>query len=261
MAQQKSGSNISRRSFLEKTTMIAASAAAAGATRGQAQINDARGNPPTGIRVGFIGVGIRGVELLQGSREIAGIETVAACDLYQGRLVNANELTEGTISTTGDYRTILDRKDLDAVVVAVPDHQHKRVLLDALDAGKHVYIEKPLTHKPAEGEEMLRAVKKSGLKVQVGSQYLSTSAVQEARDLLRGGRIGKVAMVDAKMYRQNSQSACYYPIPPDASPKTVNWPEFLAGAPQHDWDPRRFFQWRLFWDYSGGLATDLFVHL
>jgi predicted dehydrogenase len=261
MTQQKNPATISRRTFLEKTTLVAAGAAAASASRSEAQINDARGKLPEGLRVGHVGLGIRGVELLQGSREIEGIETVVACDLYKGHLVNAGELTGGQIETTGDYRAILDRKDIDAVVVAVPDHQHKRVLLDALDAGKHVYIEKPLTHKLADGKEMVSAVKKSGLKVQVGSQYLSMAATEEARDFLMGGGIGKVVMVDAKIYRQNSQSACYYPIPPDASTDTVNWREFLVGAPSQNWDPKRFFQWRLFWDYSGGLATDLFVHL
>jgi len=253
---------ITRREFLEKSSLLATAAAAAGATQKLgAQINDTTGPLPAGLRVGFIGVGIRGTELLEASRKVRGIETVVACDLYTGHLTRARELTDNGIETCGEYERVLERKDIDCVVAAVPDHQHKKVLLDALSAGKHVYIEKPLTHKLEDGAEMIQAVEKSGRTVQVGSQYLSMKCTQKAREFITGGRLGKVVMVDAKIYRQNSQSACYYPIPPDASPQTVAWKRFLGDGPSREWDPRRFFQWRLFWDYSGGLATDLFVHL
>ena len=147
------------------------------------------------------------------------------------------------------------------MVIAVPDHSHKKVLLDALAAGKHAYIEKPLTHKLEEGDEMVRAVEKSGKVVQVGSQTVSAGCAEKAREMIRGGRLGKITMIEARMYRYSSLSACYYPIPPDATPENVDWQRFLGNAPKRDFDPKRFFQWRLFWDYSGGLTTDLFVHL
>jgi len=254
--------SLSRRQFIGKTTLLASAAGAvAGIKKTRAQLNNSAVAPPSKLAVGFIGVGVRGTELLQASREIYGIRTVAACDLYKGHLQRALELTDNKIETTGEYEKILARPDIDAVVVAVPDHQHKKVLLDSLAAGKHVYIEKPLTHKIEDGEEMIRAVDRSKKVVQVGSQTLSAGCMSKARALIQSGRLGKVTMIEGKMLRHNSLSACYYPIPPDASPETVDWKRFIGGAPQREFDSKRFFQWRLFWDYSGGLTTDLFVHM
>ncbi|HLA39767.1 MAG TPA: Gfo/Idh/MocA family oxidoreductase [Candidatus Glassbacteria bacterium] len=253
---------ITRRQFLEKSSLLASAAVAAGgAKKLGAQINNAAGPLPRTLRAGFIGVGIRGTELLEASHQIGAIDTVVACDLYAGHLARAKELTAGAIETCGEYERVLERPDIDCVIAAVPDHWHKKILLDALSAGKHVYIEKPLTHKFEDGAEMVRAVEASGRTVQVGSQYLSMKCSKQARDFIAEGGLGKVVLVDAKIYRQNSQSACYYPIPPDASPETVNWQRFLGDGPVRPFDAKRFFQWRLFWDYSGGLTTDLFVHL
>lgn len=258
--QEKSA--LSRREFLGKTTLIAASATAvAGIKKTRAQLNNAAVPPPARLAVGFIGVGVRGTELLQASRKIHGIETVAACDLYKGHLERALELTDNKIETTGEYEKVIARPDIDAVVVAVPDHQHKKILLDCLAAGKHVYIEKPLTHKLEDGEELIRAVDKSKRVVQVGSQTLSAGCMPEARKLIQSGKLGKITMIEAKMLRYSSLAACYYPIPPDASPETVDWKRFIGDAPWREFDSKRFFQWRLFWDYSGGLTTDLFVHM
>ncbi len=254
--------SISRREFLGKSALLASAAAAGvGARPLQAQKNSALGPLPSKLRVGFIGVGIRGTELLEACQPIHGVEVVAACDLYQGHLDRIRELTGGKVETCGHHEDLLARTDLDAVVIAVPDHWHRQALLDALSSGRHVYVEKPLTHKFEDGEALIKAVDKSGKVVQVGSQTISTQVVKIARELVQEGRIGKLMMVDAKMHRANSQSACYYPIPPDASPATVDWERFLGGAPKREFDPKRFFQWRLFWDYSGGLTTDLFVHL
>ncbi|HUU28271.1 MAG TPA: Gfo/Idh/MocA family oxidoreductase [archaeon] len=258
---QEKGS-LTRREFLGKTTLLASAAyAAAGAKKVRAQLNNAAVPPPARLGVGFIGVGVRGTELLEASRKIYGIDIVAACDLYKGHLTRALELTESKLATTGKYEELLARQDIDAVVAAVPDHQHKRILLDSLQAGKHVYIEKPLTHKLEEGEEMVRAVEKSKKVVQVGSQTLSDGCVGKAADLIRSGKLGTITMVEGQMLRYSSLSACYYPIPPDASPETVDWKRFIGDAPWREFDPKRFFQWRLFWDYSGGLTTDLFVHM
>lgn len=253
---------LSRREFLGRTTLFASAAGAvAGIKKTRAQLNNAAVPPPSKLNVGFIGVGIRGIELLQASREIYGIETVAACDLYKGHLERSLELTDNKIETTGEYEKILSRQDIDAVVVAVPDHQHKKTLLDCLEAGKHVYMEKPLTHKLEEGEEMIRAVDKSKKVVQVGSQTLSAGCMNKARALIQSGKLGKITMIEAKTLRYSSLAACYYPIPPDASLETIDWRRFIGDATWREFDSKRFFQWRLFWDYSGGLTTDLFVHM
>ncbi|MFC1614303.1 Gfo/Idh/MocA family protein [Gemmatimonadota bacterium] len=254
--------SLTRREFIGKTTLLGSAATlAASATQLRAQLNSGTGPPPSRIRVGLIGAGIRGQELLQASREIYGIDHVVACDLYKGHLDRVKELSDGQIATTGKYEEVLARQDIDAVILALPDHWHKQALLDSLAAGKHVYIEKPLTHKLEEGDEMVRAVKKSKKVVQVGSQCVSQPCTQKARDLVASGKLGKVTMIDAQILRYSSLAACYYPIPPDASEETVDWERFLGSSKRYEFDPKRFFQWRLFWDYSGGLSTDLFVHL
>jgi len=255
--------SLTRREFLGKATLLGSSLALAAGTaeKSSAQLNNAAVPPLSRIGAGFIGVGVRGTELLQASQKIYGIDIIAACDLYKGHLERALELTGGKLVTSGKYEEVLARKDIDAVVLALPDHWHKKALLDSLAAGKHVYIEKPLTHKLEEGDEMVQAVEKSKKVVQVGSQTLSSGCALQARDLIRSGRLGQITMIEAKMLRYSSLSACYYPIPPDASPENIDWKRFLGEAPQREFDPKRFFQWRLFWDYSGGLTTDLFVHM
>lgn len=254
---------LNRRDFIGKTTFWAAAASlAAGATKsGRSQINDATVPPPSRVGVGFLGVGIRGTLLLESSMEVAGVDPVVACDLYTGHLDRARELTGGKIEVTKDYQAVLNRSDIDAVVIAAPDHWHKQMLKDALDAGKHVYCEKPLTHRWEDGDEFIKAAKAGGKVCQVGSQYMSMPCAQKAVELIKSGKLGQITLVDGVIHRNSSTGAWYYPIPPDASPQTVDWQRFLGDTKKYDFDLKRFFQWRLFWDYSGGLPTDLFVHL
>jgi predicted dehydrogenase len=253
---------VNRRQFLEKSTLFAAAATAAGgARRASAQLNSSVGVAPVPVRLGFIGVGIRGTLLLEAAAGIAGVEIKAAADCYKGHLERAQELIMPAPAVTGDYQEILSRADIDAVVIATPDHWHLKMTQDALAAGKHVYVEKPMTHTWEEGEAFIAAADKSGKVLQVGSQYTSMGCAQKAVELIRSGRLGQITLVEGKFHRNTATGAWYYPIPPDASPATVDWKRFLGSAPPHDFDLRRFFQWRLFWDYSGGLPTDLFVHL
>ncbi len=150
---------------------------------------------------------------------------------------------------------------MDAVFVMTPDHWHRQMVLDALDAGKDVYVEKPMTWAIEEGREIVAAVARTGRIVQVGSQGPSTAREQLARDIVRSGRLGQITLVRAAFHRNSAGGAWLYPIPPDASPQTVDWQQFLGPAPSRPFDLERFFRWRCYWDYSGGLATDLFVHL
>ncbi|HLA40228.1 MAG TPA: Gfo/Idh/MocA family oxidoreductase, partial [Candidatus Glassbacteria bacterium] len=255
--------SLNRREFLGKTALFASAASlAAGAGKStRAQINNTAGKKVERLGVGFIGVGIRGTLLLEGSLSVAGVDAVVACDLYDGHLERAKEITNGKIQVTKSYEEVLARKDIEAVVIAAPDHWHKKIVLDAFDAGKNVYVEKPLTHKVEDGEELIAAAKKSGKVVQVGSQYMSMSCAQKAVDLIKSGRLGQITLVDGKIHRNSSTGAWYYPIPPDANPQTVDWKRFIGDSKWYEFDLKRFFQWRLFWDYSGGLPTDLFVHL
>jgi predicted dehydrogenase len=252
---------VNRRQFLEKSGLIAAAASAASARLASGQVNNAAAVTLKPVRLGFIGVGIRGTLLMEAAAGIAGVELKAAADCYKGHLDRAQEAFTSALGVTGDYKELLARADVDAVVIATPDHWHLKMTEDALAAGKHVYVEKPMTHRWEEGEAFIAAAEKSGKVVQVGSQYMSMGCAKQASDFIKSGRLGQVTLVEGRFHRNTATGAWYYPIPPDASPTTVDWKGFLGAAQPHDFDLRRFFQWRLFWDYSGGLPTDLFVHL
>ena len=254
--------SIDRRQFLEKASLVAAAATAVGGARkASAQINNSAGIAPKPVRLGFIGVGIRGTLLMEAAAGISGVEIKAAADCYKGHLECAQELISPAPAVTGDYKEILARADVDAVVIATPDHWHLKMTQEALAAGKHVYVEKPMTHSWEEGEAFIAAADKSGKVLQVGSQYLSMGCAQKAAELIKSGRLGQITLVEGQFHRNSGTGAWYYPIPPDASPATVDWKGFLGPATPREFDLRRFFQWRLFWEYSGGLPTDLFVHL
>ena len=255
-------SSMNRRQFLQKSTLLAAAATAAGtATNAGAQINSTAGLSVKPVRLGFIGAGIRGTLLMEAASGIAGAQIVAVADCYKGHLDRAQELISPAPAVTGDYTEIVARTDIDAIVIAAPDHWHLKMTQDALAAGKHVYIEKPMTHSWEQGEAFIAAAEKSGRVVQVGSQYMSMGCAKKAAEFIKSGRLGQVTLVEGKIHRNSSAGAWYYPIPPDASPATVDFTRFLGSAAPRDFDLRRFFQWRLYWDYSGGLPTDLFVHL
>ncbi len=210
--------------------------------------------------MGFIGVGIRGDFLHRSFRRISGVRPVIAADLYDGYLAHAKEV--GEIETTKDYRAVLDRKDVDAVTVATPDHWHRQIVLDALAAGKHVYCEKPMTWSIEQGKEMIETVAKSGKVLQVGSGAGNSPIALKARELIKSGALGKVNMIRMANNRNTPEGAWVYPVPPDASPETIDWNRFQGPAvKKRAFDPKVFFRWRCWWEYSGGVATDLFVHL
>jgi len=254
--------SINRRQFLERSTLLGVAAVAVGGARqASAQINNSAAISVKPVRLGFVGAGIRGTLLMEAAAGITGVEIKAAADCYKGHLERVQELFSPAPSVTGDYQEILSRADIDAVVIATPDHWHLKMTQEVLAAGKHVYIEKPMTHSWEEGEAFIAAAGKSGKVVQVGSQYMSMGCAQKAVEFIKSGRLGQITLVEGMFHRNSATGAWYYPIPPDASPATVDWERFLGSAPARDFDLRRFFQWRLFWDYSGGLPTDLFVHL
>ncbi|MCX6599879.1 MAG: Gfo/Idh/MocA family oxidoreductase [Acidobacteria bacterium] len=213
------------------------------------------------INIAHIGVGIRGTQLLENFKKVAGAEIVAACDIYDGHLTAVREATRADLPVTRDYQEILARKDVDAVVIAVPDHWHLKMALDALAAGKHVYLEKPMTWSIEQGVELRRVVEKSGKVLQVGSSAGSSAAALKAREIIKSGVLGQVNMIRMSNNRNSAEGAWVYPVPPDASPTTIDWARFIGPAPKRAFDPKVFFRWRCWWEYSGGVATDLFVHL
>ena len=168
---------------------------------------------------------------------------------------------ESDLFTTRDYREILKRPDVDAVLIATPDHWHKQAAVDSMKAGKDVYLEKPMIHLYSDGPEIIDAAKSTNRILQVGSQRVSSVVYAKAKELLASGAIGKLNMVQARWDRNSSTGAWNYSVPLDASPETCDWPRFLGSAPKIPWSGERFFQWRKWKDYGSGVAGDLFVHL
>lgn len=212
------------------------------------------------INLALIGSGIQGIYDTNSALQVAGVKLVAACDLYTGRLERAKELWGNQLFVTRDYREILKRKDIDAVIVATPDHWHKKISIDAMKAGKAVYCEKPMMQQFEEGQEFIKAEKESGMIFQVGSQGLSSLGNEKAKKLYEDGAIGDLVMLDMFNDRYSSEGAWQYPIPPDANPETVDYDSFLGSAPKTKFDLTRFFRWRNYKDYGTGVAGDLFVH-
>src|SRR3984957_10871129 len=214
------------------------------------------------VRFGMIGVGMQGSGLLGGAITIPGVECVAAADLYDGRHTLAKEITNNaSLPTTRHYQELLDRKDIDCIVAAVPDHWHKRVVVDACNAGKDIYCEKPMSHTIAQGFEMVAAAQKNNRIVQIGSQRVSSVLGYKAHDLYKEGVIGDVSMVELSLGRNDPTGAWEYPPPPDLSPENLDWDTWLNDAPKIPFDPKRFARWRCWKEYGTGVGGDLMVHL
>jgi predicted dehydrogenase len=213
------------------------------------------------IRVGAIGVGNRGQELLQEAATVRGVQLVAIADIYTRRRDEAKKLAPG-IETFDDHRRLLDRKDIDAIIVASPLHTHARHFLDTLAAGKDLYVEKTMTWSIPEAEQCLAAVKDSGRVVQTGLQFESSGALADARRWIRDGMLGKVTQVESWMSRNTPHGKGQWvrPVPADCTPQNVNWSAFLNGRPERGFDPYRLINWRLFWEFSGGNVTENLVH-
>src|SRR5215203_385813 len=213
------------------------------------------------LQIALIGSGGMGVADTTTALTVPGIKLVAVCDLYDGRLAEAQKRWGSDIAITRDYREILERKDVDAVIIATPDHWHKDISVAAMNKGKHVYCEKPMVHDISEGAAVVEAQNKNKVVYQVGSQGLSSLGNEKAKELLKAGVIGKLNYAEGFWARMSPTGAWQYPIPPDASPKTVDWESFVANTNKRPFDATRFFRWRNYRDYGTGVSGDLFVHL
>jgi predicted dehydrogenase len=216
------------------------------------------------LRVGIIGCGglAQGAHIpsLMRMKDSDNVEIAAVCDVYQKRLDQA-------AATTGarpfkDYRALLEQKDIDYVVVVTPEHWHARMTLDAADAGKHVYCEKPMTWSIEEAKKVVAKIKQTGVKMQVGVQGMSDDSYDTAQKMIKEGKIGRPiqAQID---YSRNHKRDFWVDEDPDKDVKpgvNLDWEAFLGSAPKRPFDLDRFLHWRRYWDYSGGIATDLFVH-
>ena len=259
----------SRRNFIQKLSASAMGAVVVPeilrASQDQAKLEMLSRNrthsPNDNIQIGLIGAGGMGVADANTAITTPGVKLIAACDLYDGRLEAAKNIYGKDIYTTRDYKELLQRKDIDAVIIATPDHWHKDISVAAMNAGKAVYCEKPMTHDVTEGSAVVEAQNRNKVVFQVGSQGLSSLGNEKARELLAAGAIGQLNYAEGFWARNSPEGAWQYKIPADASEKTVDWKMFLHQSPDRPFDAKRFFRWRCYKDYGTGVSGDLFVHL
>ena len=222
-------------------------------------------SPNDHIQIALIGAGIQGQGDTRNALLVPGVKLVAVADCYDGRLARSKEVwgspSGNDLFTTRDYREVLARKDVDAVIIATPDHWHKQAAVDAMRAGKDVYLEKPMIHLYSDGPEIVETAHTTNRILQVGSQRVSSVIYAKAKELLASGAIGQLNMVTARWDRNSSIGAWNYTVPLDASSETCDWHRFLGTAPRIPYNAEHFFQWRKWKDYGSGVAGDLFVHL
>lgn len=208
------------------------------------------------IRVGLIGCGGRSRELLRAADEAGGYQLVAASDVYQPRRDEVRDTRGSDISTHLDYRDLLSIKEVDAVIIATPDHWHVHIACDAITAGKDVYLEKPVTHTIEEGNTLTRALRASKCVLQCGMQQRSWVHFQSAVDLIQGGNIGRVTQVRTYWHQNYNRPRLPKPVDTDM----LDWKRWLGSAPDQPFSEEKFRFWRWYWDFGGGAMTDLFTH-
>ena len=207
------------------------------------------------LRVGVIGAGGRMGSLLNAADHIGQYQIVAVSDVYGPRREAIKLRSNGIATTHVDYREILQQQ-IDAVIIASPDHWHVRMAADALAAGKDVYLEKPVTHTIEEGAALTRAVRSSKQILQCGMQQRSWSHFRDAVDLIQGGSLGRVPQVRTYWW-QNYQ---FFLAPKPVDTQVLDWKQWLGGAPDQPFSEEKFYRWRWFWNFGGGAMTDLFTH-
>ena len=213
------------------------------------------------VRFGMIGIGMQGSGLLTESIKLPGVECAAASDLYDGRHTLAREIVRADLPVTRRYQDLLANKDIDCIVAAVPDHWHRQVVIDAVNAGKDIYCEKPMSHSPADGAAMVEAAKKTGRIVQIGSQRVSSLICKKAKEMISQGMLGDMMLVEGWLGRNDPNGAWEYPPPTDLSPQTLDWDTWQGTVPKRSFDPNIFARWRCWKEYGTGVAGDLLVHL
>jgi predicted dehydrogenase len=242
---------VSRRSFLHTSAAAAAGVAAFGVPAVNALGAGER------LNVGLIGTGGRCQQLMRSLARVPNVRMTAVCDVWDVHLNLGRKLAHPKAFATKKYQEVLDRKDVHAVLIGTPDHWHVPLTVAALEAGKDVYVEKPLTHTMGEGAEVLAAHKKHKRVVQVGTQQRSMPQFIKGREIVSSGRLGKVHKVHLS-WNRNADRVRRHKL--GVNPREVDWKTFLGRAPKQEFDEYRFRNWRWFWDFGGGILTDLMVH-
>ncbi len=262
--------DLTRRQFLHRTAITAGALAATNTILLRDERLEAGpypAVPPSDrLRFGIIGIGMEGSGVLATAIQLPGVECVAAADLYDGRHGLAREITgKPNLPATRRYQELLDNKEIDCILAAVPDHWHKQVVVDSVRAGKPIYCEKPMSHSASDGVEMVAAAKATGRIVQIGSQRVSSVICAKAKELLAKGTIGDLTLVEGSLGRNDPTGAWEYPPPPGLSLQNFDWDTWQGTAPKKPWDPdmspKYFARWRCWKEYGTGVAGDLLVHL
>ncbi len=268
----KSNSNkFSRLSFLKKAGITATAIAGAPfiftKSKSKSSVIELEPKVPVNyakndhIQIALIGAGKMGQGDTRTALQVDGVKLVAACDLYDSRLKRCKEIFGDDIYTTRDYREVLDRDDVDAVIIATSDNWHDLISIDSLNKNKAVYVEKPMVHHIEQGAAVIRAEQNSNAPLIVGAQGTSSVLNEKARDLVAEGAIGNIVFVEAYTDRYSHEGAWQYPIPPNASTDEIDWETYLKDLPYRPFDPKQFFWYRNYQDFGTGVAGDLFVHL
>ena len=252
-----------RREFLKRTGRAAVGAGigltAARTLNGAAPARAQEVAANEKVVLGVIGTGGRGTGIMRQAMRCGGVEVAAVCDVYDERRNQARDIAGEQARAYLDYREVLERKDIDAVIIATPDHWHHDVFCDAIQAGKDIYCEKPMSKTIEEGRHMVGVARASKQVVQIGTQRRSGKQYPEARKLIESGRLGRIRFVRAYDCRNYTTRDPFRP--PEKFTGKIDWNRFLGSAPQRSFDPYRYFAWRWFWDYAGGLVTDVGVHV
>ena len=249
---------VSRRSFIQTTSAAAATTWTANSYAGVVGANEK-------IRVGFIGAGGMAnahMSTINDLREKNNVESVAVADCWKTR-AEAGAKKVGTKNAFTDYRKVLDMKEVDYVTIATPEHRHGEMTLDAMDAGKPIYCEKPMTHTLPEAQAVMKKQKETKLPLQVGVQAMSDDSYASAGKAIAQGVIGQVVQAQIEYVRRyGAQGPWRNPSIKGDMPKPsdLNWSDWLGHAPKVDWNPHHYFEWRNYASYSGGICTDLFIH-
>jgi len=243
---------ITRRDFLKETARAGAAAAALGALA-PARVLGANDQ----IRVGAIGTGERCQYLMGLFKDHPSVELVAVCDVYGPRRDEAMKIAVPGAQAYLDYHELLDRKDIDAVIIGSPDHWHKQMLVDAVHAGKDAYVEKPIMHSIEEGVEMVRAVEETKRVVATGTQQRSWPHWIMGKQIIDSGKLGKITFIHTYWYQNYS---VFFKVLPAVDPSQLDWKRFLGNAPDQPFTLEKFYWWRWFWDFGGGILTDLLTH-
>ncbi len=230
-------------------------ATASGLTLGVRMAGAAAQGANDRVRIGVIGTGGRARDLMNQLKKLPGNQLTAVCDVYEPRMLQAAEIAGAGVLQVADYRRILDSRDIDAVVIGSPDHWHKTMTLDAIAAGKDVYVEKPVSHSIEEGVELVKAVEASKQVVQTGTQQRSWEHWMLGKQLIDSGKLGQITFIETYWY-QHARAGTYQPVTLDK----LDWKRWLGPAPDQPFRPERFYQWRHFWDFGGGCLTDLMTH-